>query len=73
MFLNYGEELAMVDLVLFSFSTFYPSTHKVYQWALKEFNKYIRHCLWRKKDLEERISPLASWELLCHPKDQEGQ
>jgi hypothetical protein len=71
--LNYGEKLTMVDLVLYSFPTFYLSTLKVYQWVLEEFDKYRRHCLWRKNDLEERISPLASWELLCHPKDQEGQ
>jgi hypothetical protein len=39
---------------------------------LKEFNKYRRHCLWRKKDLENKSSPLADWDLVCLPKDHGG-
>jgi hypothetical protein len=45
---------------------------KVYQWVLNEFNKYRRHCLWRKKDIEAKCTPLATWDMVYRPKDQGG-
>jgi hypothetical protein len=48
------------------------STLRLYQWVIKEFDKYGRHCLWRKKDMEENSQPLIACELVCKPKDQGG-
>jgi hypothetical protein len=48
------------------------STLKVYQWVINEFDKYRRHCLWRKKDIEAKSTPLAVWDMVCRPKDQGG-
>ena len=39
---------------------------------VERFNKYLRHCLWRKYGLEERGSALISWDKVCKPKDQGG-
>jgi hypothetical protein len=48
------------------------STLRLYQWVIKEFDKYGRHCLWRKKYMEENSQPLVACELVCKPKDQGG-
>jgi hypothetical protein len=72
MYLNYGDKLRLVNSVLSSLPTFYLSTLQVYQWVLNEFDKYKRHCLWRKKDIEAKSSPLAAWDVVCRPKDQGG-
>jgi hypothetical protein len=72
MYLSYGDKLRLVNSVLSSLPTFYMSTLRLYQWVLKEFDKYRRHCLWRRKDLEEHGHPLAAWEMVCKPKDQGG-
>jgi hypothetical protein len=36
--------------------------------------KYMRHCLWRKKnqDVQARGSALISWDKVCRPKVQGG-
>jgi hypothetical protein len=72
MYLSYGDKLRLVNSVLSSLPTFYMSTLRLYQWVLKEFDKYRRHCLWRRKDLEGHGHPLAAWEMVCKPKDQGG-
>jgi mannosylglycoprotein endo-beta-mannosidase len=72
MYLSYGDKLRLVNYVLSSLPTFYMSTLRLYQWVIKEFDKYRRHCLCRRKDLEEHGQPLAAWEMVCKPKDQGG-
>jgi hypothetical protein len=72
MYLNYGDKLRLVNSLLSSLPTFYLSTFKVYQWVLNEFDKYRKHYLWRRRDLEEKSTPLAAWELVCWPKDPGG-
>jgi hypothetical protein len=49
MYHSYGDKLRLVNSVLSSLPTYYLSTLKVYWWVIKEFDKYRRHCLWRKK------------------------
>jgi hypothetical protein len=72
MYLNYGSKLRLVNSVLSSLPIFSMSTLKLYQWVLDECDKYRRHCLWRKKDLNSKTPPLASWDMVCRPKDQGG-
>jgi hypothetical protein len=72
MYLSYGDKLRLVNSVLSSLPTFYLATLNVYKWVLSEFDKYRRHCLWRTKDLEDNKPALASWDLVCMPKDQGG-
>ena len=31
-----------------------------------------RHCLWRKKKADEKAHSLASWEMVCRPKNKGG-
>jgi hypothetical protein len=72
MYLNYGSKLWLVNLVLSSLPILCMSTLKIYQWVLDECDKYMRHCLWRNKDLDSKTPPLASWDMVCRPKDQGG-
>jgi hypothetical protein len=72
MYLHYGSKLRLVNSVLSSLPIFAMSTLKIYQWVLYECDKYRRHCLWRNKDLDSKTPPLASWDLVCRPKDQGG-
>jgi hypothetical protein len=72
MYLNYGSKLRMLNSVLSSLLMFYLCSLKVYQWVLTEVDKYIRHCLWRDKDLPKKNPPLAAYDLVCRPKDQGG-
>jgi hypothetical protein len=71
-YLSYGDKLMLLNSVLSSLTTFYLSTLKIHQWVINEFDKYRRHCLWIKRDLEEKSHPLAEWEQVCKPKDQGG-
>jgi hypothetical protein len=72
MYFNYGRKLRLVNSVLSSLPIFAMSTLKIYQWVLDECDKYRRHCLWRNKYLDSKTPPLASWDLVCRPKDQGG-
>jgi hypothetical protein len=41
---------------------------------LEQMGKYMRHCLWRKKnqDVQARGNALISWGKVCRPKNQGG-
>jgi hypothetical protein len=54
MYLKYGDKLRLVNSVL-SYCTL-----ELYQWILKELDKYMIHCIWRKRDLDEKSYPLAA-------------
>jgi hypothetical protein len=62
----------MVNSVLASLPMFYLCSLKIYKWVIEEVDKYRIHYLWRDKDLQKKTPPLASWDLVCQPKDQGG-
>jgi hypothetical protein len=70
MYLNYGSKLRMLNSVISSLPMFYLCSLKLYQWVLAEVDKYMRHCLWRDKDLQKKNPPLTAWDLVCKPKKQ---
>jgi hypothetical protein len=72
MYLSYGDKLRLVYSVLSSLPTFYMSTLRLYQWVIKEFDKYRRHCLWRRKDLEEHGHPRLHGRWYVSPRIKEA-
>ena len=73
-FLNYGGKLEMVKSVLASLPNFFMCTLDVPISIKEQIVKYMRHCLWRKKntDVQARGSALVAWKKICRPKDQGG-
>lgn len=72
-FLSYDGRLLMVNAVLSSLPTFIMSCLLVlYKGIIEQIDKYKRHLFWRGKDLERKNPPLASWDLICKPKEKGG-
>jgi hypothetical protein len=73
-FLNYGGKLELVKSVLSSLPIFYMCTLEIPVTILEQMVKYMRHCLWRKKnqDVQARGNALISWDKVCKPKNQGG-
>ena len=73
-FLNYGGKLEMVKSVLASLPIFFMCTLEVPVSIKEQVIKYMRHCLWRKKnnDVQVKGSALVAWTKVCRPKEQGG-
>jgi hypothetical protein len=73
-FLDYGGKLLMVKLVLSSLPISYMSCLDIPVTINEQIVKYIRHCLWRKKnsDVRAKGSALVAWKKICRPKNQGG-
>jgi hypothetical protein len=73
-FLNYGGKLQMVNLVLASLQIFYMSCFDVPVAIKDQVIKYMRYCLWRKRNSEVKAkgSALIAWNKVCRPKTQGG-
>jgi hypothetical protein len=62
----------MVNSDLSSLPTFYMSLIMVPIEILNQIDKYIRHCLWRGGDVNDKKPPLAAWKLVRRPKNRGG-
>jgi hypothetical protein len=73
-FLNYGGKLELVKSVLSSLPIFFMCYLEIPVTILEQMVKYMRHCLWRKKnqDVQARGNALISWDKVCKPKKQGG-
>jgi hypothetical protein len=73
-FLDYGEKLLMVKSVLASLPISFMACLDIPITIKDQLVKYIRYCLWRKKNTEvqSRGPALIAWEKICRPKDQGG-
>jgi hypothetical protein len=73
-FLNYGGKLQLVKSVLSSLPIFFMGCFDVPITIKDQVVKYMRHCLWRKKngDVQARGSALISWKKITRPKNQGG-
>jgi hypothetical protein len=71
-FLNYGGKIELVKSVLYSLPLFYMSCLEIPVGITEQIIKYMRHCLWRKKnqEVQARGNALISWVKVCRPKDQ---
>jgi hypothetical protein len=63
-FLDYGGELLMVKSVLASLPILYMSCLEIPVAINKQVVKYMRHCLWRKKNSEVQAkgTALVAWK-----------
>jgi hypothetical protein len=73
-FLNYGGKLQMVKSVLASLPIFFMCCLDVPVTIKEQVIKYMRHCLWRKRnnDVQAKGNALVSWKKICRPKEQGG-
>jgi hypothetical protein len=73
-FLDYGGKLLMVKSVLSSLPIFFMCCLDIPFSIKKQIVKYMRHCLWRKKnnEVQSRGPTLVAWEKICRPKNQGG-
>jgi hypothetical protein len=71
-FLNYGGKLELVKSVLSSLPIFYMCCLEILVTILEQMVKYMRHCLWRKKnqEVQARGNALISWDKVCKPKNR---
>jgi hypothetical protein len=73
-FLDYGGKLLMVKSVLASLPIFFMCCLDIPVSIKEQLIKYMRHCLWRKKNGEVQSNgpALVSWDKICRPKNQGG-
>jgi hypothetical protein len=71
-FLSYAGRLILVNLVLSSLPTFYLCTLKIPISVIEQIDKYKKHFLWDKGDINQRGGCLVSWKKACLSKDQGG-
>jgi hypothetical protein len=73
-FLDYGGKLLMVKSVLSSLLIFFMCCLDIPVSIKKQIVRYMRHCLWRKKnnDVQSGGPALVAWEKIWRPKNQGG-
>jgi hypothetical protein len=73
-FLNYGGKIEMVKSVLSSLPMFYMDFLDIPVTIKDQVIKYMRHCLWRKRnnDVQAQGQALVAWSKICRPKKQGG-
>jgi hypothetical protein len=73
-FLDYGGKLLMVKSVLASLPISYMACLDILVTIKDQIVKYMRHCLWRKRNTEVQSKgpALIAWTTVCKPKDQGG-
>jgi hypothetical protein len=62
----------MTNDVLSALPTFHLCTFKIHKTVIKQIDKYKKHCLWRGADINAKIPPKASREMVCLPKSEGG-
>lgn len=70
--LTYAGRLIVVNLVLSSFLNFYLCTLKFPVAVLEQIDKYIKHFLWDRGDINRRGGYLVAWKKACLAKEQGG-
>jgi hypothetical protein len=67
--LTYAGRLIMVNSVLSALPTFYLGTLKVLVSVLYQIDKYRKHCLWVRGDINRKGGCLMACNKACLPKD----
>lgn len=70
--LSYSGRLIMVNSVLSALPTFYLCTLRVPISTIEQIDKYKKHFLWDKGDINRKGACLVAWKKACVPKDQGG-
>jgi hypothetical protein len=72
LFLSQAGKLEMVNSVFSSSAMFYTGTLKIHKGAIRQLDRYRKHCLWRGADLQSKKPSKAAWPMVCIPKKQGG-
>jgi hypothetical protein len=70
--LSYAGRLIMVNSVLSALPTFYLGTLKIPVNVLHHIDKYRKHCLWDRGDINRKGGCIVAWKKACLPKAQGG-
>lgn len=70
--MNYAGRLTYINSVIASMLVFSMCTIKVHITILDHVNKSSRNFLWHGNDINKKGNYLASWKMICRPKDQGG-
>lgn len=70
--LSFGGRLTLINSVIFAIPTYWMSLFRLPCWVIKEINRIWRDFLWSEPDIDHPRCRLASWKLLCWPKDYSG-
>ena len=71
-FMNHSGRLTYVNSVVASMPIFAMCSLKVHNTILDHVDKSSRNFLWYGNDINKKGKCLASWEMICKPKDQGG-
>jgi hypothetical protein len=70
--LGYHGRLLLVNSVLSALPTFYLCSQKIPIKVLEQVDKYRKHCLWDKGDVNRKGDCLVAWKKATRPRDQGG-
>lgn len=71
-FLSYQGRLTMVNSVFSALPTFYMCSLLIPPSIIQQIDKFRKHCLWSKGDINKRGTCLAACDLACRPKEERG-
>jgi hypothetical protein len=74
MLISYSGKVTLINSILTFIITFSMCSLQLHPKILEHVEKFRRHCLWMRKgqDGEEKHSSLASWDMVCGPKENGG-
>jgi hypothetical protein len=71
-FLAYGGRLQLIASCLSSMSIYFLCSLEIPQGILKQIYRIIRQCFWRGNNPDSKKQSLASWDMICKPKESGG-
>lgn len=70
--LNQAGRLQITNAVLSAMPTYFMCSLEIPKAAIKQIDKYRKHCLWRGSDINGRTQPKAGWKMMSKPKISGG-
>jgi len=71
-FLSYQGRLILVNSVLSALPTYYMCTLSIPIQVLEQIDRFRKHCIWSKGDVNRKGTCLVAWKELCRTKAEGG-
>lgn len=71
-FLSYHGRLLMVNSVLTALPTYYMCTLIIPPTVVEQIDRFRKHCIWSKGDINRKGTCLVAWEPMCRSKEEGG-
>ena len=71
-FLSQAGRLELANSVLSALPTFCISTFLLQQNVIDQIDKFRKHCLWRRADINAKQKPKAAWPMVCRSREDGG-